>query len=225
MVGKPAGRLVQLVAGNAQVQQSPVDRRDGKFREHARRIAEIRLYHPGGQALEPFGGGCHRIRVLVERDQLPGGQAFCDLHTVPCPTGGPIEIDTSRVDGQPVKAGLQQHGYVRKFHLAFYLYRLKVQILHRSGEVLIAGGLIFIPCLGVPDLGKAAVADDGHVVVEPCIFPQLGGQLDAALLVRRDFHRRSVQHTADLAAFDQALLFQIPRPGTPPGSGPASGSR
>ena len=121
VVGKTTGRVVQLVAGHAEVQQSPVDRRDGEFREHARGVAEVRLYHPGGQALEPFGGGCHRIRVLVERDQLPGGQTFSDLHTVPCPAGGPVQVNTGRVNGQPIQAGLQQHGYVRKFHLVFYL--------------------------------------------------------------------------------------------------------
>ena len=44
MVRKAALRVVQLVAGNAQVQQSPVDRRDVQFRQDTRRLAEIHLH-------------------------------------------------------------------------------------------------------------------------------------------------------------------------------------
>ena len=46
-------------------------------------------------------------------------------------------------------------------------------------------------------------------MVKACILPQLGGQLDAALLVRADLHRRSVEHTADLAALDKALFLDL----------------
>ena len=67
MVGEAACRVVQLVAGNAEIQQGTIDRRDVKLRKDTRCLAEVCLYHLGGQALEPFGGDCHRIRVLVER--------------------------------------------------------------------------------------------------------------------------------------------------------------
>ena len=43
-------------------------------------------------------------------------------------------------------------------------------------------------------------------MVQVGIFPQLGGKLDAALFVRRDLHRRGVEHSAHIAALDQALL-------------------
>ena len=121
MVGETARRIIQLMAGNTKVQQGPVDRRDGKLREHSRRVAEIRLYHLSGQALEPFGGDCHRIRVLVEGNKTPCGQTFSNLHTVPCPTGGSVQVNSFGINGQPIQAGLQQHGYVRKFHCVNYL--------------------------------------------------------------------------------------------------------
>ena len=66
MVREAAGRVVQLVAGHAEIEQGPVDRRDAKLRKDAGGLTEIDLHHLRRETLEPFGGYCHRIRVLVE---------------------------------------------------------------------------------------------------------------------------------------------------------------
>ena len=110
MVREAAGRVVQLVAGHAEIEQGPVDRRDAKLRKDAGGLTEIDLHHLRRQTLEPFGGDCHRIRVLIERDQTSCGQAFGNFSAVTCAAGGAIQIDTGRVDVQPVQTGLQQYG-------------------------------------------------------------------------------------------------------------------
>ena len=46
-------------------------------------------------------------------------------------------------------------------------------------------------------------------MVETGILPQAGGQLDAALLVRRDLHSGGVEHAADVAALDQTFFFDL----------------
>ena len=66
MVGKTARCIVQLVAGHAEIKQGPVHRRDAQLREDSRCLAEVDLHHLRRETLEPFGGYCHRIRVLVE---------------------------------------------------------------------------------------------------------------------------------------------------------------
>ena len=44
---------------------------------------------------------------------------------------------------------------------------------------------------------------------EARVLPQLGGQLNAALLVRGDLDGGGVEHTADLAALDEALFLNF----------------
>ena len=124
MVGEAARRVVQLMAGNAKIQQSAVDRRDIQLRKDTCCLAEVRLYHLGGQALEPFGSYCHRIRVLVERNQTPGGKTLSDLCAVPCAAGGAVQVDAGGVDVQPIQAGLQKYGDVGKFHGVILYLRL-----------------------------------------------------------------------------------------------------
>ena len=46
-------------------------------------------------------------------------------------------------------------------------------------------------------------------MVEARVLPQLGGQLNAALLVRGDLDGGGVEHTADLAALDEALFLNF----------------
>ena len=110
MVREAAGRVVQLVAGHAEIEQGPIDRRDAKLRKDAGGLTEIDLHHLRRQTLEPFGGDCHRIRVLIERDQTSCGQAFGDFSAVTGAAGGAIQIDTGGVDVQPVQTRLQQYG-------------------------------------------------------------------------------------------------------------------
>ena len=138
MVGEAACRVVQLVAGNAEVQQSTVDRRDVKLRKDTCCLAEVCLYHLGGQALEPFGGDCHRIRVLVERDQAPGGKTFSDLGAVPCAAGGAVQVDAGGVDVQSIQAGLQKYGNVGKFHGVVLYLQVLLAITLRQYRIILS---------------------------------------------------------------------------------------
>ena len=110
MIGEAARRIVQLMAGHAEIEQGPVDRRDAKLRKDMGCLTEIDLYHLRRQTLEPFGGHCHRIRVLIERDQASCGQAFSNLSAVACAAGGAVQINAGGVNVQPIQTGLQQYG-------------------------------------------------------------------------------------------------------------------
>ena len=110
MVGKAASRIVQLVAGHAEIQQGSVHRRDAQLREDTCRLSEIDLNHLRGQTLEPFGGDCHRIRVLIQRNQASCGQTFCNFSAVACAARRAIQIDAGGVNVQSVQTRLQQYG-------------------------------------------------------------------------------------------------------------------
>ena len=65
-VGKASRGIVQLVAGNAEVQQRSVDLVDAQLFQSLSRIAEVDLHHGGRQPGQPRPRGLHRVRVLVQ---------------------------------------------------------------------------------------------------------------------------------------------------------------
>ena len=111
-VGKAPGRIVQLVAGNAQIQQCTVDLVDAQLFQRLPGVAEVDLHHGGRQPGQTGPGRLHGIGVLIQRDQPP---ALCsvqpqgDLAGVARTARGAVQIGARRVDGQPFQAFVQQN--------------------------------------------------------------------------------------------------------------------
>ena len=116
-VRKAPGRVVQLMAGNTEVQQRTVYLLDAEALEGLSGVAEVYLHHRGREPGQPRPGGLHRVGVLVEGDEPP---AFCaiqpegDLAGVSRAARRAVEISACRVDVQSVEALVQKHGDMLK---------------------------------------------------------------------------------------------------------------
>ena len=66
VIRKPAVAIVQLVAGNPQIQQRAVDLLDSQLCQGLLGLAKVHLHHLRRQALQAFGGGLYSIGVLIE---------------------------------------------------------------------------------------------------------------------------------------------------------------
>ena len=131
-VRKAPGRVVQLVAGNAQVQQRAIDLLNAQLLQSLSGVAEVDLYHRGRQARQPRPGGLYRVRVLVQRDEPP---ALCavqpegDLPGVSRAARRAVQVNACRVDGKPVQALVQQHrdmlkrGRVKGLRVGLWFHR------------------------------------------------------------------------------------------------------
>ena len=110
-VGKSPGCIVQLMAGNAKIQQCAVDLVDAKAFQSLSRIAEVDLHHRSGQARQTGTRGLHGIRVLIQRDQA---SALCriqsqgDLAGMSRAARRSVKISASRVDGKTLQTLVQQ---------------------------------------------------------------------------------------------------------------------
>ena len=116
-VGKAAGRIVQLMAGNAQIQQRAVDLVDAKAFQSLSGIAEVDLHHRGRQARKAGTRGLHRVRVLIQRDQPAA--LFCvqpqgDLAGMSRAACGAIKVGAGRINGKPLQTLVQQNGDMLK---------------------------------------------------------------------------------------------------------------
>ena len=131
-VGKAPGRVIQLMAGNAEIQQRTVDLLDAEALEGLSGIAEIDLHHGGRKPRQTRPGGLHRVGVLIQRDEPPAlcaVEAEGDLAGVPCAARRAVQINACRVDVQSVEALVQKHGDMLKRgrvelrHLFFLCHR------------------------------------------------------------------------------------------------------
>ena len=116
-VGKASGGIVQLVAGNAEVQQRSVDLVDAQLFQSLSRIAEVDLHHGGRQPGQPRPRGLHRVRVLIQRDEpaaLFRVQPQRDLAGMSRTACGAVQIDACRVNGKAVQALVQKHRHMLK---------------------------------------------------------------------------------------------------------------
>ena len=116
-VGKAPGGIVQLVAGNAKIQQCTVDLFNAQLLQRLPRIAEIDLHHGGRQPGKTRPRGLHRVRILIQRDEsaaLGGVQPQSDLAGMSRAAGGAVQIGARRVDGKPCQALVQQNGDMLK---------------------------------------------------------------------------------------------------------------
>jgi hypothetical protein len=88
----------------------------------------------------------------------------------------------------------------------------QVQPAQPFGALLVGNGRTAgVPDVRRPDLGVVTVADDGHIFGQPCVFPQLCGQQDASLLVRRHLARGAEQIAGHSPAVHQLVVFQLVR--------------
>ena len=116
-VGKAPGRVVQLVAGNAQIQQCTVDLVDAQLFQRLPGVAEVDLHHGGRQPGQTGPGRLHGVGVLIQRDQPP---ALCsiqpqgDLAGMSRAAGGAVQIGARRINGKPRQALVQQNGDMLK---------------------------------------------------------------------------------------------------------------
>ena len=116
-VGKAPGGIVQLVAGNAKIQQCAVDFFNAQLLQRLSRIAEIDLHHGGRQPGQTGTRGLHRVRVLIQRDEpaaLGGVQPQGDLAGMSRAARGAVQIGARRINGKPRQALVQQNGDMLK---------------------------------------------------------------------------------------------------------------
>ena len=111
-VGKAPGRVIQLMAGHAQIEQRAVDRFNAQLLQSLSGIAEVDLHHGGRQARQTGPGRLHGIGVLIQRDEpaaLLAVQPQGNLAGVPRAARRAVQIGARRVDLQAVQALVQQH--------------------------------------------------------------------------------------------------------------------
>ena len=105
------------MGGYSQIQQGAIDLFDAQPIQGAAGVAEVGLHQCGGQPLQGLARRLDGVRVLVQADQTAGGEAFGNLAGMAAASGGAVQIDAGRVDGQALQAFVQKHGDVAEFHV------------------------------------------------------------------------------------------------------------
>ena len=109
VVGEPASRLVQLVRGDADVQQHAVHPVHPQRFQHLSHLGEICLHHDGGKALKPLAGLLDCIRIPVQGDQTAGGEPGGNRERMPAAARRAVQIHAVRPDVQRLYGLLQQY--------------------------------------------------------------------------------------------------------------------
>ena len=91
------------MGGYPQIQQGAVDFFNAQSIQGAAGVAEIGLHQRGGQSLQRLARCLDGIRILIQTDQPAGGKPPGDLTGMAAASGGSVQIDAGRIDGQPLQ--------------------------------------------------------------------------------------------------------------------------
>ena len=111
---------IELIGGNAEVEQGAVYFFDAKLGKDIGKIREI-VFDENDLIfviLEAFAGGFDGADILIDADQLAAVKALDDLQRMAAAAQSTIDVDAVGVDIQGFDALVQKHGNVRKcmFH-------------------------------------------------------------------------------------------------------------
>ena len=201
--GKAARRLIELVGGEAQVQEHGV--RFG----HARgaRVggevpeASLREHHAIAEAGQPLPGARQRLGIVIEPEEPRSGpRALQQSLSVSTHANRPVHDPAPATGAQEERHLVHQHREVRHplpLHAASD--SLARQPLEQIVERSIVIALEVRPPLRIPHLELVRQADDEHVLHEPHALAVVGRDLDASLRIERDVLRERDVRVLDSA--------------------------
>ena len=114
-VGEAPLRRVQLVRGDAQIQDNPIHLLDAKLLEHLAHIAVIAAdnRHAVPEFLQALSRRLNGVRVLVDADKASlFRKPPADLIGMSASAQSPVHIDPVRPDMQLFNGLVQQNGYM-----------------------------------------------------------------------------------------------------------------
>lgn len=109
MVGEAAGRVVELVGGDADVEQDAVHTGDPPLGDHPAHLGEIGLHHLGGKAGQAPPRFGHGVGIPVKGDEAAGCQPGGDGKGVPAAACRAVEVNPSGPDSQRIQRLIEQH--------------------------------------------------------------------------------------------------------------------
>ena len=119
VVREPTLRRVQLIGGDANVQQHPVHLLPALGVGNLLHRGEVSL-HPDGLGVtgKPLAGSLDGVRILIDGKQAPRCQTLQDGFGMTAATHGAVNVQSLWPNGQGVDGFFKQNRLVMKFHRA-----------------------------------------------------------------------------------------------------------